>query len=47
VEEPEFKETAAPLESPFAFNLYNALLLGGAAVVMLTLVVLNMTGVIH
>jgi hypothetical protein len=47
VEEPELKETISPLESPFAFNLSNALLLGGAATVMLTLVVLNMLGVIH
>lgn len=47
MEEPELEETVAPLENPFAFNLYNAIWLGGAAAVMLTLVVLNMAGVIH
>lgn len=45
MEEPDLKDTV-PLDSPFAFNLCNALWLGGAAAVMLTLVVLNMTGVI-
>lgn len=47
MEEPEIEETAPPLENAFAFNLYNALLLGAAAAVMLTLVVLNATGVIR
>ncbi|HEX7377625.1 MAG TPA: hypothetical protein VF278_10965 [Pirellulales bacterium] len=47
MDEPESKEPAAPLDNPFGFNLFNALLLGIAAVVMLTLVILNAMGIVR
>lgn len=47
MDEPERKEPAAPLDNAFGFNLFNALLLGIAAIVMLTLVILNAMGIIR
>lgn len=47
MEEPDPKDTAAPLGSPFDFNLTNIIWLAGASAVILTLVVLKMTGVIQ
>jgi hypothetical protein len=47
VEEPESEDTLTPLDDPFAFSLHNIIWLGGATVVVLTLVVMTMMGVIH
>ena len=47
MEEPESDDALDHLGDPFAFNVHNVILLGGAAVVMLTLVVLNVLGVIN
>ena len=46
VEDPEFEEALARLSDPFSLNLSTALWLGGAAAVLVTLVVLCMTGVL-
>ena len=47
MQEPDFKDTSTPLGSPFDINLTNVIWLGGAAAIMVTLLVLNMMGVIH
>jgi hypothetical protein len=47
MKQPDSNDTAAPLGSPFDFNLTNIVWLAGAFAVILALVVLKMTGVIH
>lgn len=47
MEEPDSRDSVAPLGSPFDFNLTNAIWVAGASAVVLALAVLKMTGVIH
>ena len=47
VEDPEFEEALARLSDPFSLNLHTAVWLGGAAAVLVTLVVLCLTGVLR
>ena len=46
MEDPEFEEALARLSDPFSFSLSTALWLGGSVAVLVTLVVLCMTGVL-
>ena len=45
--EPDLEDSVAPLGSPFDINWTNAIWLGGGAAIIVTLIVLNMTGLIH